>query len=149
MSPSLFLAIYTSSMCSWGSEEEDYIWAKQHLANDKSRLLKSQSCIALFTQYSWSVSTMALSISSVRVHNSLNSQTVHSCHLFCAGISSYVAVLWTCSFSFFWWDKCSATLVRIPHCFGLYWLWNPPLAGRVFTISFSLCYAGEKRTSQK
>lgn len=76
-----------------GSKEEDYIRTKQCLANDKSWLLKSQSCISLFTQYSWSDSTMALSISSVQVHNSLNSQTIHSCRLFCAGISSYVAVL--------------------------------------------------------
>lgn len=115
----------------------------------------------LFTQYSWSDSTMALSTSSVQVHNSLNSQTIHSYCLFCAGINSYVAVLWKWSFSLFLWDKCSATLVSIQHCFGLYWLWNSPLIGTVrkrslyqyskpiFTMSFILCSAWEKRTSQK
>jgi len=84
---------YVTFLCSWGSKEEDYIRTKQCLANYESWLLKSQSCISLFAQYSWSDSTMALSIRSVQIHNSLNSQTIHSSCLFCAGISSYVAVL--------------------------------------------------------
>ena len=74
-----------------------------------------------------------------------------------------LAAMWLCceneSFPFLW-DKCSATLVSIPHCFGLCWLWNPPLVGRVrkrsvdqyskpiFTMSSILCSAREKRISQ-
>lgn len=81
--------IYTTLMCSWRSKEEHYSRTKQCLANDKPWLLKSQSCISLFTEYSWSDSTMALSLSSVQAHNGPNQQTIHSCCLFCAGISSY------------------------------------------------------------
>lgn len=40
-----------------------------------------------------------------------------------------LAATWPCceraAFLFLWWDKCSATLVRIPHCFGLYWFVKP------------------------
>lgn len=87
-----FLMIYTALMCSWRSKEEHYIRTKQSLANDKPWLLKSQSCISLFTEYSWSDSTMALSLSTVQVHNGLSHQTTHSCCLFCAGISTTLAV---------------------------------------------------------
>lgn len=150
-----FLMIYTALMCSWRSKEEHYIRTKQSLANDKPWLLKSQSCISLFTEYSWSDSTMALSLSTVQVHNGLSHQTTHSCCLFCAGISTTLAVEIKL-FSFF--SGINVMQHKWAFQIALFMLIvNPPLVGwwgekkkkvcqyyePIFTVSFILVLHGK------